>query len=451
MALSALATRMSRAVSWVADAKSSKAAFAHTLFSRLFLVLINFCTGVVVARSLAPQGRGEQAAISIWPVILSGVFAFGIPIAIRYRVPRSQDRARAYYSTALLLAVSFGLVAAGVGWVFVPHWLAKYDAKTIRFAQYMLFFTPGSMGLYIVQSYLEATGRFRQSNAVVYAPPASTLIALLIMAATHVLTPFSSALAYFVPTNCLFFWRLWTLRENLLFPIVRIEDIIRSLFSYGVKAYGIELMVTLSTQVDQALVIRFLSASQLGVYTVALAVSRLLNHLSVSLTTVLLPKASALEKSQAIALVVRTSRVTLLATACGAIALAIVTPFIVPFFYGHDFGQAVHISQILFLEVTFNATINVLAQAFLATGRPGIVTAFQGVGLATTIPLMLFMIPRYGLTGAALSLLASTTLRLVFVMGCFPALLHLPIPNIIPNSDDFSAINNRLRRRTTVD
>ena len=67
------------------------------------------------------------------------------------------------------------------------------------------------------------------------------------------------------------------------------------------------------------------------------------------------------------------------------------------------------------------ATIAVLAQAFLSTGRPAVVALLQGVGLAAIVPLMLFAVPRYGLVGAALALLASTALRLIFVLGCFPA------------------------------
>jgi O-antigen/teichoic acid export membrane protein len=123
---------------------------------------------------------------------------------------------------------------------------------------------------------------------------------------------------------------------------------------------------------------------------------------------------------------------------------------LVPFFYGHQFDRAVHLSQILFVEVTLNATINVLGQAFLSTGRPAVVTALQGVGLAAIVPLMLVMIPRFGLTGAAFSLLLSTTLRLLFVMGCFPVLLRVAPPNLVPTVADLRQIRARFAKKPTT-
>ena len=231
---------------------------------------------------------------------------------------------------------------------------------------------------------------------------------------------------------------------------MRFRESATSLTSYGFKAFGIDVLATLSTQIDQALVVRFLSAPQLGIYAVSLAISRLLGHFSLSLTTILLPKAAALPPNEAIALVGRAARVTLGATAFGALVLSAITPVIVPFFYGQDFTEAGRLAQILFVEVTISSTISVLAQAFLSTGRPGTVTALQGVGLAAIVPLMIYGIPRYGLVGAALALLASTGIRLIFVLLCFPVLLKIAPPNIIPTAADARFALSRVRPKPTA-
>ena len=107
-------------------------------------------------------------------------------------------------------------IVAGV--FFVPVWLSNYDPASIRFAQFILLFIPGSLGLLMIQAYFEATGNFRLSNAIVYIPPASTLVALATLALTHALTPFTSTLAYYVPTNVVFLVRLWSLRATISLP-----------------------------------------------------------------------------------------------------------------------------------------------------------------------------------------------------------------------------------------
>ena len=212
---------------------------------------------MLVARTLEAHGRGIQAAISIWPVVLSGLFTLGIPSALRFRIPREPRRATEFLSIALIFAAGLGALAILVGVLFVPVWLSKYDASIVRFAQIMLFFIPGTLGLYMIGAFFEATGRFQQSNSIMYAPPASTLVALIVLATIHRVTPFTSTLAYFIPTNVLFLIRIWSLRSEIRIPSLDIRTAAATLTSYGVRAFGIDVLATLSTQVDQALVVRF--------------------------------------------------------------------------------------------------------------------------------------------------------------------------------------------------
>jgi len=78
----------------------------------------------------------------------------------------------------------------------------------------------------------------------------------------------------------------------------------------------------------------------------------------------------------------------------------------------------------------------VLAQAFMALERPGVITALQVVGLLLTLPLMLVFVPRLGIVGAGLALLISTSARLIFVLASFPVFLNMPVPNILPKTED---------------
>jgi len=88
----------------------------------------------------------------------------------------------------------------------------------------------------------------------------------------------------------------------------------------------------------------------------------------------------------------------------------------------------------------------------MALGRPGVVTTFQVVGLALTIPLMLVFIPRFGVEGAASSLLISTAFRLLFVTVSFRRLLNVNCPRILAGVADISrmaaTLKSLLRPRT---
>ena len=83
----------------------------------------------------------------------------------------------------------------------------------------------------------------------------------------------------------------------------------------------------------------------------------------------------------------------------------------------------------------------------MALNHPGTVSLLQGFGLALTVPLMLLLIPRYGITGAALALLLSTLARLCFICIGFPVYLKLRTPDLVPKISDFHFLLRGLRRR----
>jgi O-antigen/teichoic acid export membrane protein len=106
----------------------------------------------------------------------------------------------------------------------------------------------------------------------------------------------------------------------------------------------------------------------------------------------------------------------------------------------------VGIAQLLTLEAVLAGLVLVLAQAFMALGRPGFVTVTQFVGLAILLPGMLVLLPRFGLVGAAISLLVSTTTRLALLLFSYPIILGVPLPNLIPTRDDFESVRHGLIR-----
>jgi len=68
-----------------------------------------------------------------------------------------------------------------------------------------------------------------------------------------------------------------------------------------------------------------------------------------------------------------------------------------------------------------------------------------------SIPMMLWLIPRYGIYGAAVSLLVSTTARLIFVTAGFRVFLKISPPAMLPGWTDvrtlLGAVHSMVRER----
>lgn len=420
--------------------RSGVAAALQTLLVNVLILGVNFGTGIITARLLGPDGRGEQAAIVVWPQFLSHAVAFGLPAALLYNLKCYPGRASQTFSAALLLGVSLGGLAAVGGMLLIPHWLTQYSSEVVLFAQLSMLATPVSLMTLVLTAALLGREEFTLYNAVRYTPPLLTLLALVLLALTHHLTPFNVALAYLLSVVPVFLWilvRLWRLYRPRWDAL---HSALRNLTSYSLRSAGIDFATTLSLYLDRVLVVGLLSPAAMGLYVVALSLAQMLQVFQSAVVSVLFSKATGRSVEEVAALTGWAARVSSTMTLLAALGLAIFGPWLLILFYGQEYIDAVGVFRILVIEMVLSGTTWVLAQAFMALDRPGKVALLQGVGLSLTLPLLLVLVPRYGLEGAGLALLISASVRLVLVIVSFPLILKVRVPRLIPTWSDLSAI-----------
>ncbi|MGA7341890.1 MAG: polysaccharide biosynthesis C-terminal domain-containing protein, partial [Terracidiphilus sp.] len=252
----------------------------------------------------------------------------------------------------------------------------------------------------------------------------------------HRMNPYAAAAAYIaasLPSFCFMVSRVMRIGIRA----ARLEfALLKQILQYGIRSYGIDILGTLALQVDQVLVVSLLSAGAMGSYVVVLSLSRMLNVFQTSVVMVLFPKAAGHDAQKVLAMTGDSVRMSGLVTAaCGAL-VCIAGPTLLRALYGAEYVAAAGALRILVLEAVLAGVTFVLAQAFMALNRPGVVTVLQGIGLSLSLPMMLWLIPRYGIYGAAISLLASTCARLLFVCAGFKVFLKVAPPRILPARRD---------------
>ena len=62
---------IAKVIRLVMEGHSSFGAVLQTLLVRVFILAINLATGIITARALGPIGRGELAAMQLWPYFLA--------------------------------------------------------------------------------------------------------------------------------------------------------------------------------------------------------------------------------------------------------------------------------------------------------------------------------------------------------------------------------------------
>jgi O-antigen/teichoic acid export membrane protein len=387
----------------------------------------------------------------LWPLFVASATTLGVPSSLIYHLRSRVSERERLVTSGFAMAMLMGLIAAAVAVLVLPWWLHQYSPGVILAAQWFLITVPLCSVTLAGRAVLEAEHDFSASNAIQILTPLATLMVLALFLGLHRLTPYTAAISYIAASLPAFGYMLARISRTGI-RAVRIQfTVIRQLLQYGVRSYGIDLLGTLALQVDQVLVVSLLNPAAMGSYVVVLSLSRMLNVFQQSVVMVLFPKAAGHPADTVIAMTGNSVRTSGLVTAICGVFVCLTGPTLLRLLYGAEYVNAVGALRILVLEAVLSGVVFVLAQAFMALDRPGVVTILQAVGLSLSIPMMLWLIPRYGIYGAAVSLLVSTTARLIFVTAGFRVFLKISPPAMLPGWTDvrtlLGAVHSMVRER----
>src|SRR5690606_40434915 len=96
--------------------------------------LCGFATGVLAARLLLPEGRGELAAVLLWCGLIASISAISLDQALVYRMARQRGRERRLTVLALLLSQPLALLAIVAGVLMLPELLDDAAPSTLEAA-----------------------------------------------------------------------------------------------------------------------------------------------------------------------------------------------------------------------------------------------------------------------------------------------------------------------------
>jgi O-antigen/teichoic acid export membrane protein len=411
-------------------------AVAQSIASKAVILGLQAGTGILTARELKPWGRGELAAMILWPLLVASVTTLGVPSSLIYFLRHRPEEKDHLITNGFLMAAGLGVAAASVTLAILPVCLRQYSPSIIRAAEWFLITVPICSITLAGRAVLEASHDFSGSNAIQTLTPFATLVGLLVFLGFHQFNPYTAAIAYIAASIPTFWLMANRVRRVCARPARTQSAVIKQILGYGIRSYGIDLLGTLALYVDQVLVIGLLSPGAMGSYVVVLSLSRMLNLFQNSVVMVLFPKAAGRPAQEVIDMTGDSVRISGLVTVLCGIVICLAGPLLLRILYGSEYVAAAGALRILVVEVVLSGATYVLAQAFMALDRPGVVTMLQGIGLSLSIPLMMLLIPRFGIYGAAISLLISTTARLLFVYAAFGFFLKNRPPSLIPTASD---------------
>ncbi|MFF4127307.1 lipopolysaccharide biosynthesis protein [Microbispora rosea] len=405
------------------------AAVAGVLASRMARLALGAVTGVLIARTLQPEGRGVYAVIST---------AAGTAIILgHFSLERSQialwpdpSRHRRLTTNALVLGMALGsvaalaalgLVAAGGSAGALPLWAVALLAVPFGTASVNL------TNILLLQSRTTTVNWSTTIAALTQCVPILTLVAAGRVTVTSVVVCWAVSTA--VPF-------LFVIRA--LWPIsLRCEKgLVRRQLSLSGRYHAGHVAFILLLNVDVLLLDAMDSAAVVGVYTVAGTLMGLARIPAEAITQVVLPQQAVGCADEAGHITARTLRVTLVVSAVFIGLVAAAAPWMVPLVYGHAFAASVVPLLVLAPGAVALTLMRPAEQYLVRLGRPMTMSAICWGSLAVNLLLNLAAIPRWGAAGAALASTVAYTLMAFLETTWFLRTARVPVSWLVPRLAD---------------
>ena len=378
----------------------------------------NGATGILAARLLLPEGRGELAEIMLWAGLLAEFGSFGLYDALLYRAATSAANPRALFAAVSALSLGLSALLAAIGWIVLPIALGGASADLVFIAQiYTTIYLPAYFGALLLGGLFQGQLDMMTWNVVRCLVPLGYLGAIVALWASigPAVGGFASAnvlahllavgvgLALVVRAGWLSFAPQW--------------PVMRGLFAYGIRVYVGDVLQALRLRLDQATVAIWLSSTDLGFYVVALTIANAPQIVSNTIAYVAFPKVSQAGSEGARWEVFgRYLRLALVASVAITLTLLVLAPFVIPLLFGQAFAPAVPICLVLLLGLVPYALKLMYMQALKAWDMPLAVSRAEIAGLVVAAVALLALVPIYGLLGAATALVIAQIFT-AFAMG----------------------------------
>ena len=375
------------------------------LSSQAVILVISLATGIFLSRSLGKELKGQFDLVSTFAATAGVVLNLGIGAALIYYTNRNVEDRNNVISSAFFLQFISALI--GVAALLLAHAYIQgviLQNKVTELLVYIgMVITPLATISSLLYNLLVGLTEFGKYNVIRVTQNLALLVGCILLVGAlslGVLGALSAiVLANLIVVLLSYFW----LRQNgyhlSLYPSRRW---IKSIVAYGSKSWLGYLLQFMNLRLDIFLVNFFLNTGAVAIYSVAVAISETLWYLPTSISTVLFPKtATDWEKAKNFTpLVVRT---TLVISILCAIAMALFGKPVIRMAYGEQFAPAIA-PLVAILPGTVMLGIGKIISTDLAgLGKPQYGTWGSAISLVLTIIFDIWLIPKFGATGAALA------------------------------------------------
>ena len=399
-------------------------------------------TGVVVARSLGPSGKGVVATLSYFIALLGPLSTLGLGDASIIQLGQRRVVLRNAVSAMLGFLPLFSIVGA-MALLGISFLQFGSDWESVRAAAIV-----AAVAVPILASARLLAAVADSQRQIVFTSKVHVLISA-VTALTTLLLVFVIRLEILGATLALLLgpsaglMALVLLMRRLgvrLRPRWQPRYLVPAL-RLGVPIQISHLLAALSTRIDLVILFLLMGKAAAGHYSVAVTLGQLVTFAPYALSVASFPPLASLDDRQARSLTIRLSRVTAAAALVSGLFLLLAIPIVTPRLYGSGFTPSVIPALILLVGGALSSEQWILSRIAAARGNTGLLLRSYTTSLITMVAFDFLLIPVYGMSGAAWASVIGSGAGAAFAIGSLRRFLGGFGPgDFLPRLADFRSL-----------
>lgn len=380
-------------------------------------MVVGLVTAPLVARAVGPSGRGLIAAVLAWSAILSVGLSLGLNQAVAYFVANTPATTLAVLRA--VRRVSFLMIGPlVVAAIAVNQTIVSASPFTVRMAAALaIIAVPLGVHTQALQAALMALGKLKLLSLSRAVPAVTSATALVVLAAAHrisvatylAVVVVGGAAAFAVSASAVREAAPEAARKHPILPLAKVVP-------FGLKGFLGSAFLQVSSRLDQAMLIRYVSLAELGNYAMAAALMSVPLPLAQALAAPLYAELGRAPANRQYRLIARYAARAAASTTVLTCLVCVGSIYVVVPLLGTGFDQVVPL-MVLLLPTAVALAVGLVGGAALVTlGRPAAVTVCEGAGAIVTIGCLPTFVGLLGVRGAAVvSSLAYSVTALAYV------------------------------------
>ena len=388
----------------------------NTFGTKIVAAALNFLIAIIISQTLGDTGSGTQSLVvaTIAFILIFSEIVCGASII--YLAPRHSFKkilvASVVWAALIAMVMGFGIR------LFYP----KLEPDLVVHVAILSF----------ISSLSNINFRFLVGKEEIQKANYNTLLQPVLLTLTLVLYHFilkregiyGYLIGLYAAYGGTFLLGIWMLRNeyaNLRHDKDKdYKPVLKDLFKYGFLNQTGHFVQFFNLRLSYYLLDSYIGRGQVGVFSRSVSLAESIWIISNSIALVQYARiANADDRQYSQKLTLDLGKICLLVSAIAVVVLCLLPPQFYVFVFGKDFGEMAHLIRILAPGVLFYCIFLILGHYYSGTGRYQMNTFAALCGLLATFVCGFTLIPKYGVTGAAITSAAAYTMNAVFLFFFF--------------------------------